>query len=51
MTVYDLHWEPVRPVGAIHNHAKTDDPVVNVAWSTDSTKLVSVSKSVGRQKL
>ena len=44
--VYDMWWEPLRPVGIIHNHNKGDDPILSVAWSGDSTRIVSVSLTV-----
>ena len=44
--VYDLSTVPPRPLRAAVNMAGKDDAVVDVAWSLDSARLVSINQAV-----
>lgn len=44
--IYDVDTEPWTLLNAIHNHSKKDDAVVQMAWSLDSTKLITQYQQV-----
>nr|KAG5699247.1 hypothetical protein BaRGS_000449 [Batillaria attramentaria] len=42
--VYDVRVEPWRVVRVIHNAAGADDNTVDISWSLDGTRLISVNQ-------
>ncbi|ESP04900.1 hypothetical protein LOTGIDRAFT_156139 [Lottia gigantea] len=42
--VYDVNQEPWRVVRLIHNSSAVDDGVIDIAWTLDNSKLVTINK-------
>lgn len=44
LVVYDLHYEPWRPLRAIRNVTKNvHDPILDISWSLDGTQMTTVN--------
>lgn len=43
--VFYTHSLPWRPIRVIINDSTLDDPVINISWSLDSSRLITVNKS------
>ncbi|XP_041358099.1 uncharacterized protein LOC121374984 [Gigantopelta aegis] len=45
IVVYDTLMEPWRPIRIIQNTSSYDDSVIDIAWSLDSSRLVSINRN------
>ena len=46
IVVYDTLMEPWRPMRIVQNTSNYDDSVIDIAWSLDSSRLVSINRNV-----
>lgn len=49
--VYDVRYEPWKTTRVVHNSASVDDSTVDLAWSLDATRLISINQGVGCSSL
>lgn len=45
--VYDTLMVPLRPFRVLVNPGKTDEAVIDIAWSIDNTRLIIINTLVG----